>query len=61
MGASRESLRGAGGLSRPGSGPRPSIFVDNELMPLEPAVLAREISGQPIYLSDQEEAWLLAR
>jgi acyl-CoA dehydrogenase len=36
-------------------------FVDNELMPLEPAVLAREMSGQPIALTEQEEAPLLAK
>ena len=31
-------------------------FVDHELMPLEPAVLAREMSGQPIAFTEQEEA-----
>jgi len=36
-------------------------FVDNELMPLEAAVLAREMSGQPIALTEQEEAPLLAK
>lgn len=36
-------------------------FVDNELMPLESAVLAREMSGQPIALTEQEEAPLLAK
>jgi acyl-CoA dehydrogenase len=36
-------------------------FVDNELMPLEPAVLAREMTGQPIALTEQEEAPLLAK
>ena len=36
-------------------------FVDNELMPLEPAVLAREMSGQPVCLTGQEEAPLLAK
>jgi acyl-CoA dehydrogenase len=36
-------------------------FVDNELMPLEPAVLARETSGQPMYLTDDEEARLHAK
>jgi acyl-CoA dehydrogenase len=36
-------------------------FVDRELMPLESAVLAREMSGQPIALTEQEEAPLLAR
>lgn len=36
-------------------------FVDHELMPLEPAVLAREASGLPIALTEQEEAPLLAK
>ena len=36
-------------------------FVDNELMPLEPAVLAREANGQPVCLTEQEEAPLFAR
>jgi len=36
-------------------------FVDHELMPLEAAVLAREASGQPIELTDEEEAPLLAK
>ena len=36
-------------------------FVNNELMPLEAAVLAREMSGQPIALTEQEEAPLLAK
>lgn len=36
-------------------------FVDHELMPLEPAVLAREANGLPIALTEQEEAPLLAR
>ncbi|MEK7876044.1 MAG: acyl-CoA dehydrogenase family protein [Pseudomonadota bacterium] len=36
-------------------------FVDHELMPLEAAVLAREASGQPIALTEQEEAPLLAK
>jgi alkylation response protein AidB-like acyl-CoA dehydrogenase len=36
-------------------------FVDNELMPLEAAVLAREMSGQPIALNEQEEMPLLAK
>lgn len=36
-------------------------FVDNELMPLEAAVLARETSGQPMYLTDDEETRLHAR
>jgi len=36
-------------------------FVDNELMPLEAAVLAREMRGQPIALTEQEEAPLLAK
>ncbi|QQS11076.1 MAG: acyl-CoA/acyl-ACP dehydrogenase [Rhodospirillales bacterium] len=36
-------------------------FVDNELMPLEAAVLARDIAGQKISLTDAEEAPLLAK
>jgi acyl-CoA dehydrogenase len=36
-------------------------FVDQELMPLEAAVLAREASGQPLALTDEEEAPLLAK
>jgi acyl-CoA dehydrogenase len=36
-------------------------FVDNELMPLEPAVLAREIKGEKLALLPQEEAPLLAK
>ncbi|MBI2223631.1 MAG: acyl-CoA dehydrogenase family protein [Betaproteobacteria bacterium] len=36
-------------------------FVDHELMPLEPAVLAREANGLPIALTEQEEAPLLAK
>jgi acyl-CoA dehydrogenase len=36
-------------------------FVDNELMPLEAAVLARETSGQPMYLTDDEETRLHAK
>jgi len=36
-------------------------FVDHELMPLESAVLAREMSGQPIALTEEEEAPLLAK
>ncbi len=36
-------------------------FVDRELMPLEAAVLAREANGQPIALTEQEEAPLLAK
>ncbi len=36
-------------------------FVDHELMPLEAAVLAREKNGQPIDLTDEEEAPLLAK
>ena len=34
-------------------------FVDNELMPLEPAVLQREIRGEQLALSEAEEAPLL--
>ncbi len=36
-------------------------FVDHELMPLEPAVLKREIEGKQVYLTEDEEAPLLAR
>jgi acyl-CoA dehydrogenase len=36
-------------------------FVDNELMPLESAVLKRETQGQAVYLTETEEAPLLAR
>jgi acyl-CoA dehydrogenase len=36
-------------------------FVDNELMPLEPAVLAREIKGEKHALTKEEEAPLLAK
>jgi len=36
-------------------------FVDNELMPLEPAVLAREIKGEKLALTKDEEAPLLAK
>jgi acyl-CoA dehydrogenase len=36
-------------------------FVDNELMPLEPAVLAREIKGEKLALTPDEEAPLLAK
>ncbi|MCW3473242.1 acyl-CoA dehydrogenase family protein [Limobrevibacterium gyesilva] len=36
-------------------------FVDRELMPLEPAVLAREAQGQKVGLTDEEEARLHAR
>jgi acyl-CoA dehydrogenase len=36
-------------------------FVDRELMPLEPAILAREASGGKYALTDEEEAPLLAR
>ena len=34
-------------------------FVDNELMPLEPAVLQREIRGEKLALTEDEEAPLL--
>ena len=34
-------------------------FVDNELMPLEKAVLARETAGKPINLTKEEETPLL--
>ena len=36
-------------------------FVDNELMPLEAAVLKRETQGQNVYLTEAEEAPLLAK
>jgi acyl-CoA dehydrogenase len=36
-------------------------FVDNELMPLEAAVLAREIKGEKLALTPEEEAPLLAK
>jgi alkylation response protein AidB-like acyl-CoA dehydrogenase len=36
-------------------------FVDNELMPLEDAVLKREMQGDKAYLTEAEEAPLLAR
>jgi acyl-CoA dehydrogenase len=36
-------------------------FVDNELMPLESAVLKRETQGQNVYLTETEEAPLLAK
>jgi alkylation response protein AidB-like acyl-CoA dehydrogenase len=36
-------------------------FVDNELMPLESAVLKREIEGRPVYLTEAEEQPLLAK
>jgi len=36
-------------------------FVDNELMPLEPNVLAREIKGERCHLTPEEEAPLLAK
>jgi acyl-CoA dehydrogenase len=36
-------------------------FVDNELMPLEPAVLAREIRGEQLALTPAEEAPLLQK
>jgi alkylation response protein AidB-like acyl-CoA dehydrogenase len=36
-------------------------FVDNELMPLEAAVLAREIRGERAHLTDAEEAPLLKK
>ena len=36
-------------------------FVDNELMPLESAVLAREIKGEKLALTPEEEAPLLAK
>ena len=36
-------------------------FVDRDLMPLEKAVLAREMSGQKSALSEEEEQTLLAK
>jgi alkylation response protein AidB-like acyl-CoA dehydrogenase len=36
-------------------------FVERELMPLEPAILAREAQGQKVYLSDAEEEVLLGK
>lgn len=36
-------------------------FVENELMPLETNVIAREIKGEEIGLTDEEQAPLLAR
>ena len=36
-------------------------FVDNELMPLEPAVLQREIRGEKLALTDAEEAPLVKK
>jgi len=36
-------------------------FVDNELMPLEPAVLAREIKGEKLALTKEEEGPLLRK
>ena len=36
-------------------------FVENELMPLEKAVMAREASGGPVSLTPEEEAPLLAK
>jgi alkylation response protein AidB-like acyl-CoA dehydrogenase len=36
-------------------------FVDQELMPIEPAVLAREIKGERLALSEAEEASLLKK
>jgi acyl-CoA dehydrogenase len=36
-------------------------FVDNELMPLEKAVMAREAAGGPLSLTEEEEAPLLAK
>ncbi len=36
-------------------------FVDNELMPLEPAVLQREIRGEQLALTEAEEAPLLKK
>ena len=36
-------------------------FVDNELMPLERAVMEREASGEPVSLIKEEEATLLAK
>jgi acyl-CoA dehydrogenase len=36
-------------------------FVENELMPLEKAVMAREAAGGPVSLTSEEEAPLLAK
>ena len=36
-------------------------FVDNELMPLERAVMEREASGEPVSLIKEEEVTLLAK
>ena len=36
-------------------------FVDQELMPLEPAILAREAKGEALKLSPEEEAPLLEK
>lgn len=36
-------------------------FVDNELMPLEAAVLQREIRGEKLALTEAEEAPLLKK
>jgi acyl-CoA dehydrogenase len=36
-------------------------FVDQELMPIEPAVLEREIKGERLALTESEESRLLAR
>jgi acyl-CoA dehydrogenase len=36
-------------------------FVENELMPLEQAVMAREAAGEPVSLTEEEEAPLLAK
>ncbi|MAT82919.1 MAG: acyl-CoA dehydrogenase, partial [Gammaproteobacteria bacterium] len=36
-------------------------FVDRELMPLEPAVLAREAAGEPCALTDEETEALNAK
>ncbi len=36
-------------------------FVENDLMPLEKAVMAREAAGQPVALLPEEEAPLLAK
>jgi acyl-CoA dehydrogenase len=38
-----------------------SKFVDNELIPLERAVLAREMSGKPVGLTEEEEKPLLEK
>lgn len=36
-------------------------FVDDELIPLEPGVIAREIAGEELRLTDEEEAPLLKK